>query len=271
MRFLVLPLLMIALGGGLGPSLPAAAAPAQDPSPDRGPVRLYSPQKLVEGVQSGERIVFLDVREPSEFALSHLPGAINIPERLLEERKAEVPTDALLIPYCNMDFRGYVAATKLQSMGFKVALMQERGLQGWQAQGLPVVEAKKGGLDDATAIAQLRTVAPKTLLGERLMERVKPSGITHKISMTVSEWYFDPNDLSVDAGDQIEIDVLSDKGTHYFVLPDYEVQARIPEGESRKVSFIADRAGTFRFGTCEWDGGALQVMKGRLKVRAPQD
>jgi rhodanese-related sulfurtransferase/plastocyanin len=233
------------------------------------PVELYSPQRLIETLQGGQRIVFLDVREPSEFKVNHLPGALNIPERLLEERKAELPTDALLVPYCNMDFRGYVAATKLQSMGFKVALMQERGLQGWQEQGLPIVESKKGGLDDATALARLQTVSPQTLLGVRFLDRVKPTGVTRKLTMTVSEWYFDPNDLAVDAGDRVEIDVLSDKGTHYFVLPDYEVQTRIPQGETRTVSFIADRAGTFRFGTCEWDGGALQVMKGRLKVRTP--
>ena len=246
----------------------ALAAHAQDSTPAASaPVELYSPQRLIETLQNGPRLVFLDVREPSEFEVNHIPGAINIPERLLEQRKAEVPIDAILVPYCNMDFRGYVAATKLQAMGFNVVLMQERGLQGWKEQGLPIVESKKGGLDDATALARLKTVSAEKLLGVRLLERVKPTGITRKITMIVSEWYFDPNDLDVDAGDRVEIDVLSNKGTHYFVLPDYEVQTRIPQGESRTVSFIADRAGVFRFGTCEWDGGALQIMKGRLKVR----
>jgi len=247
-------------------------APRKIASPaDQPPVQLYSPQRLVEAIHSGQRVVFLDVREPSEFEVDHLPGAINIPERLLAERKDELPRDALLIPYCNMDFRGYVAATKLQSMGFQVALMQERGLYGWQSQGLPIVEGKKGGADDATALARLRTVSPKTLLGERYVERLKPTGVTRKIAVTVSEWYFDPNDVVVDAGDTVEIEVRSEKGAHYFVLPDYEVQTRIPEGERRKVSFVADRTGTFKFGTCEWDGGALQVMKGRLQVRKPEN
>jgi rhodanese-related sulfurtransferase len=266
---MVLPAQLVGVPAAAETPAPVGAARSTPAPAEQTPVPLYSPQKLVEGLQGQERIIFLDVREPSEFAVNHLPGAVNIPERLLAERKAEIPTGATLVPYCNMDFRGYVAATKLQSMGFKVALMQERGLQGWQAQGLPVVESKKGGLDDARALKQLLTVSPKTLLGERFLARVKPNRITRKIAMTVSEWYFDPNDLNVDAGDTVEIEVLSDKGTHYFVLPDYEVQARVPQGERRKVSFVADRSGTFRFGTCEWDGGALQVMKGRLKVNAP--
>jgi heme/copper-type cytochrome/quinol oxidase subunit 2 len=62
--------------------------------------------------------------------------------------------------------------------------------------------------------------------------------------------------------------VTSGKGDHYFVLPDYEVQVAVPEGETREVVFVADRAGKFRFGSCEWDGSALQAMKGVLEVRS---
>jgi rhodanese-related sulfurtransferase len=234
------------------------------------PVDLYSPQRLVEAIQAGEEIVFLDVREPEEFAESHLPGAIHIPEHQLAERRDEIPKRGVLIPYCNMDFRGFVAVETLRSLGFsEVALMQERGLEGWKQQGLPIMDAERG-VDDAAALAALRSVPAQTLLGERYAERVEPTGVTHRVSMTVSEWYFDPNDVEVEAGDRLEIEVRADQGSHFFILPDYAVQAHVPEGETRSVAFVADRAGTFRFGSCEWDGGALQVMKGRLRVRTPR-
>ena len=64
----------------------------------------------------------------------HIPGAINIPRREFEARQSEVPQDALVLPYCNMDFRGFVAVRQLEAMGFeRVGLMQERGIQGWKA------------------------------------------------------------------------------------------------------------------------------------------
>jgi rhodanese-related sulfurtransferase/plastocyanin len=244
-----------------------ARAEEEAPVVGRTPVDLYSPQRLVEAIQAGEKIIFLDVREPEEFAENHIPGAVNIPERLLRERRSEIPREGVLIPYCNMDFRGYVAVDTLRSLGFDdVGLMQERGIEGWRSQGLPTMDAKQG-IDDRAAWEQLRSVSAKDLLGDRYVETVEPTGITHQVSMSVSEWYFDPNDLEIGAGDTLEIEVRSEKGNHFFILPDYEIQTHVPEGETRRVSFVADKPGEFRFGSCEWDGGALQVMKGRLRVR----
>ena len=85
--------------------------------------------------------------------------------------------------------------------------------------------------------------------------------------MTASEWFFDPNDLEVEPGDEIRLSIRSEIGSHFFVQPDYELAVALPEGETTEIRFVADRVGDFRFGSCEWDGGSLQVMKGRLRVR----
>jgi hypothetical protein len=66
------------------------------------PTPLYSPAQLVKMVQSKEPVVFLDVREPEEFAKNHIPGAINMPQRDFAARAHELPSHALVIPYCNM-------------------------------------------------------------------------------------------------------------------------------------------------------------------------
>lgn len=232
----------------------------------REPTRLYSPAALVSMIQRGEPIVLLDVREPEEFAENHIPGALNIPQRELEARREELPRDALVIPYCNMDFRGFVAVEQLRELGVvRVGLMQKRGIYGWRDQGLPIVEPGRG-LSDADALSRLRAVPVEGLAGRTATPRVEPSGRVTRVQMEVSEWYFDPNDLEVELGDRVEIELSSVKGDHYFILPDFEIQRQVRAGETASVSFVADRKGTFRFGSCEWDGAALQVMKGRISV-----
>lgn len=243
------------------------APPARGADPSAQPIELISPQRLVERIQAGENIVFVDVRQPEEFAPSHIPGALNVPKGELAARRAELPRDALLIPYCNMDFRGFVAARELEAMGFRVALMQERGLHGWQGQGLPVA-GEATGLSDADGATKVRATPVAQLLGERFVPRVPANGRSRALPVTVAEWYFQPNDLEVEAGDEVHIAVTSAKGKHYFILPDYDVQVEVAEGEAREVVFLADRVGEYKFGTCEWDGSSLQVMKGRLRVRA---
>lgn len=254
-----------AIGAVLLSALLASSARGADASAK--PIELISPQRLVERIQSGEKIAFVDVRQPEEFAPAHIPGALNIPKGELAARGVELPRDALLIPYCNMDFRGFVVARELEAMGLRVALMQERGLQGWQAQDLPVA-GEKTGLSDAEAMARVRATPVAELLGDRFVSRVPATGRSRALPVTVSEWHFQPNDLEVEAGDEVHIALTSAKGDHYFILPDFEVQVAVAEGEARDVVFLADRVGDYLFGTCEWDGSSLQVMKGRLRVRA---
>src|SRR6185312_5330194 len=68
----------------------------------------------------GEKILLVDVREESEYAKDHLPGAIHlgkgIIERDIEER---VPDHAApMVLYCGGGFRSALAADNLQKMGY---------------------------------------------------------------------------------------------------------------------------------------------------------
>jgi rhodanese-related sulfurtransferase len=233
------------------------------------PTTLYSPAQLVRMVQKQEPVVFLDVREPEEFEKNHIPGAVNMTEKEFAARAHELPSDALVIPYCNMDFRGFTAVEKLREVGVKnVGLMQRRGLEGWRSQNLPVVE--KDGITDKDGLAKLMTVDLASLAGLDPLNLVQPTRKVARIHMELSEWYFDPNDLHVKAGDRVEINLTSPKSTketHFFIMPEFELKEEVRPGETRIISFLADRRGTFRFGSCEWDGEALQVMKGRIAVK----
>jgi len=227
-------------------------------------VQLLEPRELVEMVQAGENIVFLDVREPSEYAENHIPGAINIPQREFAQRVGEIDKDALIVPYCNMDFRGFYAVRELRQLGFsRIALMRERGIYGWQAAGLPYVHA---GVPEEQALAGVMVVDSSQLSDGADPVSVQPSGQTRHVRIDAANWHFDPNDLTVNAGDRIHLILRATEGDHFFVQPDYEIGVELKEGETHEVSFLADRPGEFRFGSCEWDGSELQVMKGRIRV-----
>ena len=61
--------------------------------------------------------LFLDVRDPDEYAQAHAVGAINIPLAALRERSAEIPSHADIRVYCTVGMRGYVATRLLRQHG----------------------------------------------------------------------------------------------------------------------------------------------------------
>ena len=61
----------------------------------------------------------IDVREPGEFALGHIEGAINIPLGVLRDRMEELPRDREILCYCAVGQRSYYASRALRQNGFK--------------------------------------------------------------------------------------------------------------------------------------------------------
>jgi phage shock protein E len=65
--------------------------------------------------------VYIDVREPNEFAAGHVPEAINIPLSRLSEASPElhnIPRDSHIIVYCRSGNRSNTALLMLQSLGY---------------------------------------------------------------------------------------------------------------------------------------------------------
>ena len=65
--------------------------------------------------------MIIDVREPFEFEMGHVNGAINIPPAKLMSGAKElvgVPKDTELILYCRTGSRSNVAMNILQNLGF---------------------------------------------------------------------------------------------------------------------------------------------------------
>ena len=66
-----------------------------------------------------EGAVLLDVREPDECARGMVPGALTIPLGQLRQRLDEVPRDRLVVAYCAVGLRGYLAERILRQNGFE--------------------------------------------------------------------------------------------------------------------------------------------------------
>ena len=96
-------------------------------------------EQVLQHVAEGRKLVFVDSREPDEWAEERLPGAIKLPLRDAVSPSAlqSVPTDATLVAYCIKDFRGYEVARALRRAGYRVHVMDDPGLQGWKKARLP--------------------------------------------------------------------------------------------------------------------------------------
>merc|ERR1712000_498066 len=79
--------------------------------------------------------VVLDVREPAEFDMGHLPGAVNVPRGVLEFRVGDHPAlcdpQADILLYCKNGGRSTLAAHTLKQMGFDNVRMLVGGFDGW--------------------------------------------------------------------------------------------------------------------------------------------
>ena len=91
-------------------------------------------------MDKGERLVLVDVREESEFAKDHLPGAIHLGkgviERDIETKFPEVA--APLVLYCGGGFRSALAADNLQKMGYTNVISMDGGIRDWREKGYPL-------------------------------------------------------------------------------------------------------------------------------------
>ncbi len=105
---------------------------------DRDALEAVSREDLLARLNDGA-VTVLDVRPPEEYALGHLPGAINIPAGELQRRLAGLPKNREVVaycrgPYCVMSFEAVAA---LRAEGYTAHRLED-GFPEWQAAGLAV-------------------------------------------------------------------------------------------------------------------------------------
>jgi ArsR family transcriptional regulator len=105
----------------------------------RDSLEAVSRGELLERSRAGT-VTILDVRPQDEFALGHLPGALNIPLRDLEARLDAMDPAQEIVAYCRGPYcvLSYEAVARLRARGFTARRLED-GLPEWRAAGLPVV------------------------------------------------------------------------------------------------------------------------------------
>jgi ArsR family transcriptional regulator len=105
----------------------------------RDSLEAISRDELVQRVRAGT-VTILDVRPEDEFALGHVPNALNIPLRELEARLGEIDPKSEVVAYCRGPYcvLSYEAVAQLRRRGFNARRLED-GLPEWRAAGLPIV------------------------------------------------------------------------------------------------------------------------------------
>src|SRR5688572_21422470 len=108
---------------------------------DRDSMEAVSRAELVQRMKLG-LVTLLDVRPADEFALGHLPGALNLQLGELKRRLAKLDKSKEIVAYCRGPYcvLSYEAVALLRARGFKVRRLED-GLPEWRAAGLPVETA----------------------------------------------------------------------------------------------------------------------------------
>lgn len=78
-----------------------------------------------------EKVLIIDVREPSEYADWHIPGAINIPVSRVMKAGIDVPKGSEIIAVCLHGMRSAAATRYLQMAGFENVYSLEGGMVEW--------------------------------------------------------------------------------------------------------------------------------------------
>jgi len=108
----------------------------------RSRIRETNVAEVYKRVSVGERFALVDVREESEWARGHLPGAVHLGKGIIE-RDIEMrfpDKSAEIVLYCGGGFRSALAADNLQKMGYAKVCSMDGGWRGWLDAGHPTAQ-----------------------------------------------------------------------------------------------------------------------------------
>jgi plastocyanin len=93
-----------------------------------------------------------------------------------------------------------------------------------------------------------------------------PAPRDRTIRIEASSYAFDPAVVSVNPGDRVTVELVAQDVVHGLYLDGYGLQLRADPGQTARLTFTADRRGTFRFRCSETCGPLHPFMIGKLSV-----
>jgi rhodanese-related sulfurtransferase len=104
-------------------------------------VREIDVRELAERIAGGEKPLLVDVRQPWEHDLSHLPDDVLVPLGELPARAGEIRPrpGQLVVCYCHHGVRSLQAVLVLAAAGIDGAVSLRGGIDAWSTQVDPAV------------------------------------------------------------------------------------------------------------------------------------
>jgi len=90
-----------------------------------------NPQEVKQRLDRGETLVLVDVREPHEYAISRIEGAVPIPMGSIPANLQKLDTDEDVICFCHHGVRSLDVANWLRAQGIKTAKSMTGGIDRW--------------------------------------------------------------------------------------------------------------------------------------------
>ncbi len=83
-------------------------------------------------------VILVDVRKQEEFAVSHIPSAVNL-EDPFDIADLASQSDKSIVVYCSVGYRSAAVVQELNNLGITNATNLEGSLFEWANEGLPLV------------------------------------------------------------------------------------------------------------------------------------
>jgi rhodanese-related sulfurtransferase len=105
----------------------------------RSRVRECTVADVKSRLDAGDKFELVDVREESEYAKGHIPGARHLGKGVIErDIETAIPDPATpIVLYCGGGYRSALAADALQKMGYTNVISMDGGWRTWNEQKLP--------------------------------------------------------------------------------------------------------------------------------------
>src|ERR1035437_8322012 len=105
-------------------------------------IRETNVQEVKARLDAKEVFTLVDVREDSEWANGHLPGAIHLGKGIIErDIENAVPAKTTpMVRYCGGGYRSALAAERLHNMGYTNEMSMDVGWRGWTNAGFPTAK-----------------------------------------------------------------------------------------------------------------------------------
>ena len=186
----------------------------------------------VKDLLNDEGVFVLQVHEPYMGELPNTDLVVSDWENI-QEYVSQLPLnkDTPILVYCKSGRMSKIASEQLKEMGYPNIYNFENGMNEWVSDGNELVQRDVKEFD-----------------------------------IEVGDWYFSPEEIHVNEGDIVRLDIDVIDGTHGFYLPEFGISKVLREGKNIQIEFIAHKKGQFSFFCNVPCGPGHRSMDGKIII-----